>query len=140
VSTVEALQAVLAGEHACVYGYGVLGPHVDERDQAQVRSAYEAHRSRRDALADQVRARSAEPVASLPAYSVPFPVRGDQTATRLAGLLEERLAPLYADLVAAADNQALRETAARALVETAVLSARWTGRTSPFPGLDPPRG
>jgi Domain of unknown function (DUF4439) len=138
VSTVEALQAVLAGEHACVFGYGVLGPHVAAQDHREVRSAYEMHRTRRDALAEQVRARDAEPVASLPAYAVPFPVRGDRTAMRLAGLLEERLAPLYADLVAAAENRALRETAANALVETAMLSARWTGRTAPLPGLDSP--
>jgi hypothetical protein len=138
VSAVEALQAALAGEHACVYGYGVLGPYAGERHQAAVRAAYETHRSRRDALAEQVRARSAEPVASLPAYATPFQVRNDRTATRLAGLLEERLAPLYADLVAAAENQRLREIAARALRETAVLSARWTGRTTPLPGIDPP--
>ena len=138
MSSVDALQAALAGEHACVYGYGVLGPHVAAHDQQAVRSAYETHRSRRDLLADQVRARDAEPVASLPAYGVPFPVNDDRTAMRLACLLEERLAPLYADLVAAAEDRALRETAARALLETAVLSARWTGRTTALPGIDPP--
>ena len=115
MSSVDALQAALAGEHACVYGYGVLGPHVAAHDQQAVRSTYETHRSRRDLLADQVR-----------------------TAMRLAGLLEERLAPLYADLVAAAEDRTLRETAARALLETAVLSARWTGRTTALPGIDPP--
>jgi hypothetical protein len=138
VSTLEALQAALAGEHACVYGYGVLGPHAAERDQRQVRAAYEAHRSKRDLLAEQVRARDAEPVAALPAYAVPFQVDDDRAARRLAGLLEERLAPFYADLVAAAEDTSLRETAARSLLETAVLSARWTGRTTALPGLDPP--
>lgn len=137
MSTLEALQAVLAGEHACVYGYGVLGPHVAETDQPAVRSAYETHRSRRDALAEQIRARRAEPVASLAAYAVPFAVDDDRTARRLAGLIEERLASLYADLVAAAEDVTLRETAAQALLETAVLSARWTGRTTALPGLDP---
>ena len=138
MTTVDALQAALAGEHACVYGYGVLGPYAAERDQRQVRTAYETHRSRRDALAEQVRAHSAEPVASLPAYAVPFPVDDERTARRLAGLMEERLAPLYADLVAAADDPALREAAANALVETAVLAARWTGRTAALPGIEPP--
>lgn len=140
MSTVEALQATLAGEHACVYGYGVLGPYASERDQGRVRTAYETHRSRRNVLADQIRARGAEPVASLPAYAVPFPVDDERTARRLAGLMEERLAPLYADLVAAADDPGLRETAAKALLDTAVLSARWTGRTSALPGIEAPGG
>lgn len=138
MSTLEALQAALAGEHACVYGYGVLGPHASDRDQPPVRSAYEAHRTRRDALAEHIRTLDAEPVAALPAYAVPFPVRDDRAARRLAGLLEERLAPLYADLVSAADDAALRETAARALLDTAVRSADWTGRTTALPGIDPP--
>jgi hypothetical protein len=138
VSTLDALQAALAGEHACVYGYGVLGPHAAIGDQSRVRSVYEEHRSRRDALADQVRAREGEPVAALPTYAVPFPVRDDRSAKRLAGLLEERLAPLYADLVAAAEKPALRGIAARALLDTAVISARWSGRTTALPGLDPP--
>lgn len=140
MSTVDALQAALAGEHACVYGYGVLGPYAARRDERQVRTAYETHRSRRDALADQIRARGAEPVASLPAYGVPFSVDDERTARRLAGLIEERLAPLYADLVAAADDPVLRETAANALLGTAVLSARWTDRTSALPGIEAPGG
>ncbi|MGH8824460.1 MAG: DUF4439 domain-containing protein, partial [Jiangellaceae bacterium] len=88
----------------------------------------------------QVRARSAEPVAALPAYAVPFAVTNGMTASRLAGVLEERLAPLYADLVAAAANPAVRQMAARALVETSVRSAGWIGRTVALPGLDPVPG
>ena len=43
MSTLDALQAVLAGEHACVYGYGALGPHAAEQDQSTVNAAYDAH-------------------------------------------------------------------------------------------------
>ena len=140
MSTLDALQAALAGEHACVYGYGVLGPFAAEHDQPTVSSAYDAHRFRRDMITELVRARSAEPVASLPAYAVPFPVDDADSAKRLAGLLEERLTVLYADLVAESAHSELREASARALMETAVLAARWTGRTSPLPGIDPPAG
>jgi hypothetical protein len=135
VTTLDALQAALAGEHACVYGYGLLGPYVSEGDEPAVRAAYQAHRSRRDLLSAQVRARSADPVAALAAYAVPFAVT-DATARRLAGQLEERLAPLYADLVGVTTNPALRETAARALVETAVRAAGWGAPTPALPGID----
>ena len=138
MSTLDALQAVLAGEHACVYGYGALGPHAAEQDQPTISAAYQAHLSRRDMLTELIRARSAEPVASLPAYAVPFPVDDAASARRLAGLLEERLTVLYADLIAVSTNTALRQAAAQALLDTAVLAARWTGRTSPLPGIDPP--
>lgn len=137
MSTLDVLQAVLAGEHACVYGYGVLGPYVGEAGEPAARTAYESHRARRDLVAAQIRARSAEPVAALPAYAVPFAVADAATARRLAGLLEHRLAPLYADLVAVTSNPALREMAARALVEAAVRGATWTGDSTALPGVDP---
>jgi Domain of unknown function (DUF4439) len=140
VSTLEALQAVLAGEHACVYGYGALGPHAGEQDRSTVNAAYDAHVFRRDMLTELIRARSAEPVAALPAYAVPFLVHDASSARRLAGLLEERLTVLYADLIAVSTNIALREASSGALLDTAVLAARWTGRTSPLPGIDPPEG
>ena len=135
MSTVDALQAALAGEHACVYGYGLVGAHAGARDESAARVAYESHRTRRDLLEAQIRARSAEPVAALPAYAVPFAVTDATTAGRLAGMLEERLAPLYADLVGVATNPVLREIAVRALVEAAVRSAGWIGRTTALPGL-----
>lgn len=136
MTTLDALQATLASEHACIYGYGVLGPHASEQDRDGITSAYQAHVVRRDEFAAQIRARSAEPVAALPAYALPFPVHDAGTALRLAGLLENRVAVLYADLVAAATNLELREIAARALVTAAVRAAGWTGRTTPLPGID----
>lgn len=135
-STLDALQASLAGEHACVYGYGLVGAHAAGRDEDDVRTALDTHRARRDQLARQIRLRHAEPVAALPTYAMPFPVDGSAAARRLAGLLEQRLAVLYADLVSVTSVPALRELAAERLVETAVLAARWTGDTTALPGLD----
>lgn len=137
MTTLDALQTALAGEHACVYGYGLLGPRVSDDDEPAVREAYRAHRDRRDDLVAQVRARSADPVAALAAYSVPFAVDDAASARRLAGLLERRLAPAYADLVGVTANPDLREGAARALAEAAVRAASWTDTTSALPGLDP---
>lgn len=136
MSTLAALQAALAGEHACVYGYGLLGAHAADRDLPDVRTAYDTHRARREELAHQVRIRLAEPVAALPAYEVPIEVTDAGSARELAGLLEQRLAVLYADLVTAASVPALREFAAATLVETALLATRWIGTTTALPGLD----
>ncbi|HET6359230.1 DUF4439 domain-containing protein, partial [Streptomyces sp.] len=51
MSTLDAIQAALAAEHAAVYGYGVVGGRIGEAREAEVRAAYAAHRARRDALA-----------------------------------------------------------------------------------------
>lgn len=136
MSTIGALQAALAGEHACVYGYGLLGAHAADGDLPDVRSAYDVHRTRREELAHQIRIRHAEPVAALGAYAVPIQVTDAQSARRLAGLLEHRLAVLYADLVEVTSVPALREYAAATLVATAGLATRWTGETTALPGLD----
>src|SRR5690606_11867250 len=96
----------------------------------------EIHRARRKELSHQIRIRYADPVAALPAYAIPFDVDGPDAARELAGLLEQRLAVLYADLVAATRIPALREYSAGVLVDTAVLATRWPGSTTALPGLD----
>ncbi|WP_037661545.1 DUF4439 domain-containing protein, partial [Streptomyces aurantiacus] len=44
----NALQAALRAEHAAVYGYGVVGGRVGDGRRAEARTAYDAHRARRD--------------------------------------------------------------------------------------------
>ncbi|CAM5664950.1 ferritin-like domain-containing protein [Streptomyces aurantiogriseus] len=129
-----ALQAALAAEHAAVYGYGVVGGRILEDRRAEARAAYDAHRARRDALAREVRALGAEPVAASAAYALPFPVPDSPAAVRLAAELEERVAGVYSDLVRASGDARRRE-AAGALREAAVRAARWRGGSVAFPGL-----
>lgn len=129
-----AVQAALAAEHAAVYGYGLLGGHLDGRRGDAARAAYDGHRARRDALARTVRDRGGRPVASDAAYALPFAVADSSSAVRLAAVLEDRIAGAYADLVRATEG-ARREEAAGALREAAVRSARWRGGNVAFPGL-----
>lgn len=132
-----AAQAALAGEHACVYAYGVVGAHLDEDAADTARAALAAHRSRRDALSTWIRADGGRPDAGFASYALPTPVTDDATARGLAAELEHRLGSLLADLVAASDDPALRELAARGLVDTALRAMTWSGTASPaFPGLD----
>ncbi|KUF20386.1 ferritin-like domain-containing protein [Streptomyces silvensis] len=130
----KAVQAALRAEHAAVYGYGVVGGRIGDRRRADARTAYDAHRARRDELARAVRDLGGEPEPSAAAYALPFPVPDAAAAARLAAELEERVAAVYADLVRAADGPR-RALAAESLREAAVRAARWRGGSVAFPGL-----
>jgi hypothetical protein len=135
VSTVDALQAALAGEHACVFGYGLVGAHAADRDTELARTAFEVHRARRELLAHQLRLRDVTPVAAAPTYDLPFAVDGPDSARELAVHLESRLAAIYADLVGITSLSGLRRLAATALAETGELAASWAGDTPALPGI-----
>ncbi|MCS0636518.1 ferritin-like domain-containing protein [Streptomyces sp. LP05-1] len=134
MSVLEAVQAALAAEHAAVYGYGVVGGRAGAARRTDAAAGLAAHRARRDALERTVRDLGGTPVASAPAYALPFPVPDAAGAVRLGAELEDRVAGVYADLVRAAGG-ALRREAAVALREAAVRSARWRGGGVAFPGL-----
>ncbi|MFF9810820.1 ferritin-like domain-containing protein [Streptomyces coeruleorubidus] len=130
----RALQAALAAEHAAVYGYGAVGGRIAEGQRAEARTAYDAHRARRDALVREVKDLGGRPVAAAAGYALPFPVPDAQAAVRLAAELEDRVAGVYSDLVRAAGG-GRRALAAEALREAAVRAVRWRGESVAFPGL-----
>ncbi|MFF8645523.1 ferritin-like domain-containing protein [Streptomyces sp. NPDC015345] len=130
----KAVQAALSAEHAAVYGYGVVGGRVGERRRDEARTAYDAHRARRDGLRRAVRDLGGEPQPADAAYALPFPVPDTAAAVRLAAELEDRIAGVYSDLVRASSGDR-RGDAARALREAAVRAARWRGGSVAFPGL-----
>ncbi|GGX22604.1 DUF4439 domain-containing protein [Streptomyces lomondensis] len=130
----RALQAALAAEHAAVYGYGVVGGKIGGGQRVEARTAYDAHRARRDALVREVKDLGGRPVAAAAGYALPFPVPDAAAAVRLAAELEDRVAGVYADLVRAAGG-GRRALAAEALREAAVRAVRWRGESVAFPGL-----
>ncbi|MEU4012757.1 ferritin-like domain-containing protein [Streptomyces pseudogriseolus] len=130
----RALQAALAAEHAAVYGYGVVGGRIGEQRRTEARTAYDAHRARRDALVRDVKDAGGTPVAAAAGYALPFPVPDAAAAVRLAAELETRVAGVYADLVRAGSGER-RRSAAEAMREAAVRSVRWSGESVAFPGL-----
>ncbi|QES44166.1 DUF4439 domain-containing protein [Streptomyces venezuelae] len=130
----KALQAALGAEHAAVYGYGVVGGRIGDQRRTEARTAYDAHRARRDELQRAVRDLGGEPQSADAAYSLPFPVPDAAAAVRLATELEDRVAGVYSDLVRASSGTR-RGTAALALREAAVRAARWRGGSVAFPGL-----
>ncbi|MDX3520966.1 ferritin-like domain-containing protein [Streptomyces scabiei] len=130
----KATQAALAAEHAAVYGYGVVGGKIGQARQSEARSAYDAHRARRDRLVRAVRDLGGEPAAAAAGYALPFQVTDSGSAERLAAELEERVAGVYSDLVRASEGDR-RGAAAEALREAAVRAVRWRGESVAFPGL-----
>jgi hypothetical protein len=128
------LQTALAGEHAAIYGYGVVGSHLRGAARAKARDAYDVHRARRDQLEQLIVELRATPIPASAAYRLPRPVQTASDATVLATELEERLAAVWVDAVADLRNE-LRELAARALQDVAVRAAAWRGGSVPFPGL-----
>ncbi len=137
--TVRALQVVLAGEHAAIYGYGVAGARLSGQQRDRAVRAFTAHRVRRDQLETLLLARGAEPVPAEATYALPRPVATADDAVALATLLEERLAAVYADAVADLDGD-LRRLAVSGLRDCAVRAARWRGSSATFPGLPERKG
>ncbi|HSA51512.1 MAG TPA: ferritin-like domain-containing protein [Yinghuangia sp.] len=131
---VQALQALLDAEHAAVYGYGVVGARSDGTARDRARTAYDAHRARRDEVEQLIVGQGGRPRASAPAYGLPFAVGTGGDAARLAAHLEEGVAAHLADVVASAEGER-RKTAARWLREAALAGVAWRGSTVAFPGL-----
>jgi hypothetical protein len=132
---VTALQEALAGEHAALFGYGVVGGRSAPADAALARAAYVRHRSRRDALTRLLTALDQRPVPAEAGYRLPFSVDDGAALRRLAVLIEQRCAALYATVVRDS-GQARREFGVRAMLDCATEALRWGAAPEPFPGLD----
>ncbi|MDG4866292.1 ferritin-like domain-containing protein, partial [Streptomyces sp. T-3] len=101
----DTYQSALRAEHAAVYGYGVVGGRIREGRRDEARSAYDAHRARRDELQRTVRDLGGTPEQASAAYALPFPVPDSAAATRLAADIEDRVAGVYADVVRATEGE-----------------------------------
>jgi hypothetical protein len=130
---VSGLQAVLAAEHAAIYGYGVLGAHLAGAQQATATSDWVSHQVSRDTLETRLRGLGAQPVPASVAYQLPSPVTNGHQAVALAITLEDRVATAWLALVGAAPQA--RSFAALGLRGCALRAAAWRGATVAFPGL-----
>jgi hypothetical protein len=123
MTVADRLRALVEAEHAAIYGYGVLGARLDERDRRTALTAYDSHRARRDQLIAALSAVGAVAPAPLAVYDVA--VSGRPDALALAVRLEEGLSLRWHDLVGATDDVALRRLGIAGLQETAVRAAQW---------------
>jgi hypothetical protein len=138
MTPLQALQETLAGEHAALYVYGVLGARVSDSGQpvlaARLTAAYTTHRGRRDQLTAMVRAAGGEPVAAELSYRLP---NASRTAPQLragAAVTERRCAAVYAAAVGST-SRTDRQWAIDALADAAVRELSFGGRPAAFPGV-----
>ena len=138
MTPLQALQEALAGEHAAVYVYGVLGGQLSATEHpelmARVVDAYSTHVGRRDHVTGLVEAAGAEPVAAEVSYQLPHPVRTAAEVTAAALVTEQRCANVYAQTVGST-SRSDRRWAVEALVDTAVRQLGFGGWPDEFPGV-----
>jgi hypothetical protein len=133
----EPLQQALAGEHAAIYGYGVIGARLAPQQRRIAVAARNAHRSARDQLARLITSAGGAPVAAQDDYVVDV-ATANQTRLRndLAGI-EDRLCVLYAELVLSSQEDQ-RRLGIDQMQATAVRATGWRGSAQVFPGLADP--
>lgn len=133
----DALQRVLASEHAAVWVLGSVGaatsmsatPDLFQR----LSGAHASHRTRRDRLAAVLLAQGAEPVQSEAAYVVPEDLSSPAAAAQAAVRVERSSATAWAFLVASSTG-ATRRWAAQVLASVAVSAVGLGGDAEPLPG------
>lgn len=126
----------LAGEHAAIFGYGVLGAHLTGPALELARQAEAAHRARRDALLVRLSSASPAPPAADPAYTLPFAVTDGAGALRLATGIEERTGAVWRVTLAAVGGDD-RRRALDALTDCALRAARFRRAAGESPGTVP---
>lgn len=98
----QALQRVLAAQHAAVFGYPVIGVELRDPGQIQLARLLEArHRHTRDEVMAQIAARRASPAPAEASYTPTQPVTAPADAQRWALELEQACAAAYRYLLVA---------------------------------------
>lgn len=128
MSSADAITAVISGEDAAAYAYGVIGGQSTGRWPALARKARSKHLAARQSWQSQLQ----QPVSAPPAFDLPFAVADTESARRLAVLVEQRLAGLYADLAAAVEQEQ-RDAAVGSAMECATRAIVWGGSPQAFP-------
>ena len=136
-----ALQEVLAAEHAAVWGYGVVGDALPAAQRSVVARSEAAHLDSRDALAELLDGRRADPVPAKAGYVLPLTVRTPRDAAALAVRLEDGTSRSWVRLLDQAVQRSTRQLAADGVAAAELRAVAWrvaagqTPPTSAFPGL-----
>ncbi|NKY84880.1 ferritin-like domain-containing protein [Nocardia veterana] len=136
----QALLDALNAEYSAVYAYGVIAAYASPERAKIVAEYTAAHRARRDATIDALKAAGASVPAPAAAYTPPFPVDDPIPAAKLAVTVESDTAVAWRSVVERATTADLRRTGIDALTECAGRLAAWQSilgvspATVPFPG------
>jgi Domain of unknown function (DUF4439) len=141
VTTVDALQTTLAGEHAALWLYGVCGGRASESLNSSLyttlRAGYDVHRGQRDQLVRTLRDLGTTPVPAAVAYDLPSPLASAVDLQRAARDVEQRCAATYAALVAQSVGDQ-RRRAVTALTGAALRVLDLGGDPEDLPGIGSP--
>ncbi len=129
----DALNRLLAGEHAAFYAYPLVIAHIDAGRKAVAETLWEAHRQQRDELERLLIAAGVEPAEASAAYEVTTP-ETTAKAGALATLVERRLAGLAIDVIAVAQDASVKSLAAGTLVVSTRRQAAWSNKPVAEPG------
>jgi hypothetical protein len=134
---VDALQTALAGEHAALYVYGVLGARTSQSATPllfeRISEAYVAHRAWRDLLTSRLVDEGAEPTPAAPTYELPDTPPTPAGVGLAAAGIESRCADTYAYVVANTSG-ADRSWAIGALTRAATRMVGFGAAPQPLPG------
>ena len=138
MTPLEALQKALAGEHAAMHVFGVLGAQASGSRQPALfqllDSTYAIHRAARDELTVLVSAKGADPVAAEVSYDPPGRFGTAAQIRTTARTVEQRLTKVYAELVANTSGED-RRWAIGALDSSSLRELDFGGVPADFPGL-----
>ena len=121
------LAAVVAGEDAAVWAYGVVGAHLAGANGRQAHRLLDQHRAARQRWAS----RMANPPAAAVAYDTDAPIASGDQARELAIVVERRLVGVYADAAAATQGD-LRAAAIADGAAGAARAVQWGAKPAPF--------
>lgn len=136
---VSALQAALAGEHAAVYLYGVMGGQVSRSEHPDlarlITTFFDVHVTRRDRLTVLIHAHGESPVPSETAYRLPNAIANPSQLRAAARQIEHRSQFLYGQVVGSADD-ADRAWAISTLISAATQGLDLGIAPTDYPGMD----
>lgn len=120
-----ALFDAVAAEHAAIYGYGLVSPHVLPDDNELVSQALAEHRDRREAAVALLNERSVKVPLPAVGYQLPIVVDSPTSAARLAVRMESDCAVAWRAVLEQTDIEQDRAFGGTALTQCAVMAARW---------------
>lgn len=135
-----ALCDALAIEHSTIYGYGIVSAMTPPSVNDMVVEALSQHRQRRDDVIAMLSARKVNAPVAAPGYQLPLLVASPADAVRLAVRMENDGATAWRAVVEHAETADDRAFASTALIQSAVMGARWNRVlgawpiTTSFPG------
>lgn len=122
---VDALQTAIAAEHAAVWIYGLVSAYLSSDFDDGIEQADVEHRRRRDGVHAVLTALDVQPDVAAPAYDLPEPVDGEDSAMAAVVTAEDDALGAWRGVLERTEHPALREFASDAMQASAVRATRW---------------